>query len=40
MEFQDKSLRCVDCGTYLPKSEAKPAPDGYRCGDPACPRKR
>lgn len=36
----EPTVRCVDCGTYLPKSEAKPGPDGYRCGDPACPRRR
>ena len=36
----EPTVRCVDCGTYLPKSEAKPAPNGYRCGDPACPRRR
>lgn len=36
----EPTVRCVDCGTYLPKSEAKPVPDGYRCGDPACPRRR
>jgi hypothetical protein len=36
----EPTVRCVDCGTYLPKSEAKPGPDGYRCGDPACTRRR
>ena len=36
----EPTVRCVDCGTYLPKSEAKPGPDGYRCGDPACARRR
>jgi hypothetical protein len=32
----EPTVRCVDCGTYLPKS----GPDGYRCGDPACARRR
>jgi len=36
----EPTVRCIDCGTYLPKSEAKPGPDGYSCGDPACARRR
>ncbi len=33
-------VRCVNCGVFLPKSEALPAPTGYRCGDPACAERR
>ena len=36
----EPTVRCVECGTYLPKSEAKPVANGYHCGDPACPRRR
>ncbi len=36
----EPTVRCVDCGTYLPKSEAKPTAAGYHCGDPGCPRRR
>lgn len=36
----EPTVRCARCGVYLPKSEALPAPDGYRCGDPACTRQR
>ena len=36
----EPTVRCADCGVFLPKAEAKPAPTGYRCADPACPRRR
>ena len=36
----EPTVRCVDCGVFLPKAEASPAPTGYRCADPACPRRR
>jgi hypothetical protein len=36
----EPTVRCVDCGTYLPKSEAKPVANGYRCADPGCTRRR
>lgn len=36
----EPTVRCATCGTYLPKAEARPAADGYTCGDPACPRRR
>lgn len=36
----EPTVRCIDCGTYLPKSEARPGPEGYRCGDPGCARRR
>ena len=35
----EPTVRCIDCGTYLPKSEAKPVPGGYRCGDSGCTRR-
>jgi hypothetical protein len=36
----EPTVRCVDCGIFLPKVDAAPAPTGYRCADPACPRRR
>jgi hypothetical protein len=33
-------IRCVDCGVFLPRTDATTAPDGYRCGDPACPNRK
>lgn len=36
----EPTVRCVECGIFLPKSDSKPAATGYRCGDPACPRRR
>jgi hypothetical protein len=33
-------VRCVECGTYLPKSEARPVGNGYRCQGSDCPRRR
>ena len=29
-------VRCVRCGVFLPKPDARTAVDGYRCADPAC----
>lgn len=29
-------VRCARCGTFLPKPEATPTADGFRCTDPAC----
>jgi hypothetical protein len=29
------TVRCRDCGVFLPRAEAVPAGDGFRCGD-AC----
>ncbi len=26
-------VRCVQCGVFLPKSDALPAPGGFRCAD-------
>ena len=27
----EPTVRCVDCGVFLPKAEASPAPTGSRC---------
>jgi hypothetical protein len=35
----EPTVRCEECGVFLPQSEAKATPTGYRCGDPACPRR-
>ena len=29
-------VRCVRCGVYLPRVDAKPSPQGPVCGDPKC----
>jgi uncharacterized protein len=29
-------VRCAHCGVFLPRAEALPAPDGFRCSDPKC----
>ena len=31
-----KMVRCVECGVYLPKADARPLPQGFGCGDPQC----
>jgi hypothetical protein len=36
----EPTVRCAECGTFLPKSEAQPTSNGYRCNDPGCPRRR
>jgi hypothetical protein len=36
----EPTVRCADCGIFLPKSEATPVATGYRCSDPACSRRR
>jgi hypothetical protein len=30
------TIRCVNCGVYLPKAEAIEGPRGPVCGDPQC----
>ena len=30
------TVRCVNCGVYLPKAEAIEGPRGPVCGDPRC----
>ncbi|CAG0960915.1 hypothetical protein BURK1_00713 [Burkholderiales bacterium] len=29
-------VRCTKCGVFLPKADAVPVADGYRCREPAC----
>jgi hypothetical protein len=29
-------VRCVRCGVFLPRSEARTVPDGHACSDPGC----
>lgn len=29
-------VRCVHCGVFVPRAEAKPGPAGLTCGDPVC----
>lgn len=36
----EPTVRCAECGTYLPKAEAQPFAGGWRCGDGTCARKR
>jgi hypothetical protein len=36
----EPTVRCVACGTYLPKADAKPVANGYRCPDPGCTGRR
>ena len=36
----EPTVRCVECGIFLPKAESTPAATGYRCSDPGCPRRR
>jgi hypothetical protein len=33
-------IECVDCGVFLPRTDAMTTPSGYRCGDPACPNRK
>ena len=34
------TIRCVNCGVYLPSADARETPRGPVCGDPQClPRK-
>jgi len=35
----EPTVRCEECGVFLPKSEAKATSSGYRCGDDACTRR-
>lgn len=32
----ESMVRCVSCGVYLPRTEAKAGPAGLTCGDPVC----
>jgi hypothetical protein len=31
-----KLVRCVECGAFVPKTDALPVPTGYRCGGGGC----
>lgn len=31
-----KLVRCVECGAFVPKAAALPAPGGFRCGGAGC----
>jgi hypothetical protein len=31
-----KLVRCVRCGSFVPRADALPGPDGFRCSDPKC----
>jgi hypothetical protein len=33
-------VRCVRCGTFLPRADARMAPGGFSCGDTGCGRRR
>lgn len=33
-------VRCVRCGVFLPRTEAKSGPTGMTCGDPGCAQRR
>jgi hypothetical protein len=33
-------VRCVRCGVFLPRADAKPAPGGFCCGDASCAQRR
>ncbi|HVF63416.1 MAG TPA: PP0621 family protein [Casimicrobiaceae bacterium] len=35
----EPTVRCAECGVFLPKSEATPIATGHRCADPSCPRR-
>ena len=32
----DEMIRCVHCGVYVPRAEAKQGRAGLTCGDPVC----
>jgi uncharacterized protein len=36
----EPTVRCAQCGIFLPKAEATPVAAGYRCRDPACSGRR
>lgn len=31
-----KLVRCVECGAFVPRADALPAPEGFRCGGAGC----
>jgi hypothetical protein len=36
----ESMVRCVRCGVFLPRAEAKVVPGGHACADPACAERR
>jgi hypothetical protein len=36
----DMMVRCVRCGVFLPRADAKPAPGGHACADTRCAERR
>jgi hypothetical protein len=35
-EVAASMVRCIECGVYLPKADARLLPQGFGCGDPNC----
>jgi hypothetical protein len=33
-------VRCVECGVFLPQSDARPVPKGFHCGQVNCAQHR
>ena len=33
-------VRCVECGVFLPKADARPVPEGFHCGQVNCAQQR
>jgi hypothetical protein len=33
-------VRCVECGVFLPKADARPVPQGFHCGQVNCAQHR
>ncbi|HSV17128.1 MAG TPA: PP0621 family protein [Casimicrobiaceae bacterium] len=33
-------VRCVECGVFLPKGDARPVPQGFHCGQVNCAQPR
>jgi len=33
-------VRCVECGVYLPKADARPVSQGFHCGQVNCSQQR
>ena len=36
----EPTVRCVQCGMFVPKADAMPVPTGYRCAGPGCTPRR
>jgi hypothetical protein len=33
-------VRCVECGVFVPKGDARPVPQGFHCGQVNCAQQR